>query len=119
VNRRTSSFGANTRDARRMRKRPTAAEMKLWSCLRHRQLDGGKFRRQVVVGPYIVDFACLSRKLVVEVDGAQHGESATDAVRTAWLESQGYRVLRLWNSDGLLRTEDVVRTIFGAIEDQG
>jgi very-short-patch-repair endonuclease len=83
--------------ARSLRARQTRAEARLWGVLRDRRLGGWKWRRQVPVGPFIVDFLCLERGLVVEVDGATHDKLAYDARRTAWLERQGLRVIRLWN----------------------
>ena len=86
--------------ARALRSNPTEAERALWKHLRMRQLEGHKFRRQQPLGQYIVDFVCLERKLVVELDGGHHaGEFLTDATRTAWLEVRGFRVLRFWNHD--------------------
>ena len=85
-------------NARRLRRDMTHAERLLWSMLRNRT-QGHKFRRQVPRGPYILDFACLSMRLVVELDGSQHCDSAADALRDAWLESHGFRVLRFSNED--------------------
>jgi len=103
---------ASTR-ARELRRNPIDAERKLWWKLRYRQLDGCRFRRQVPVGQYIVDFACLSHRLLIEIDGSQHGEKvAYDQARTRWLESRGYRVKRFWNGDVLRDTDGVVETIW-------
>ena len=107
---------ANER-ARRLRTRPTEAERKLWSVLRSRQLDGFRFRRQAPIGRFIVDFVCLERKLVVEADGGQHAESLADDARTAWLESQGFRVIRFWNNDVLANIDGVADTIRRALTD--
>ena len=88
--------------ARRLRREQTNVERKLWYKLRDRRIDGFKFRRQQPIGPYIVDFVCFETKLVVELDGGQHADdknAAADAVRTAFLKSQGFRVLRFWNLD--------------------
>ena len=94
----------------------TDAERKLWSRLRHRQRHGHEFRRQVPIGPYIADFACLAARLVVEVDGGQHvDESAYDERRAEWLESRGYRVYRFWNGDVLSRTDDVLEVVAHAL----
>ncbi len=95
----------------------TEAERRLWSRLRGRQLHGHKFRRQVPIGPYVVDFACVLERLVVEVDGSQHFDEAphSDERRAMWLESRGYRVLRFWNGDVLARTDDVVEVIGQAL----
>lgn len=79
--------------ARDLRQQMTDAERFLWSRLRRRFL-GAKFRRQVPLGPFIVDFACMRSKLVIEVDGGQHLESSTDAARDWWLAENGFRVLR-------------------------
>ena len=90
---------ANARD---LRHNETAAEIRLWELLRGRRLGGYKFVRQFPIGIYIADFACRERKLIVEVDGATHGEAheiAYDEHRTAVLEAQGWRVLRVWNGD--------------------
>jgi len=94
-----------------LRNRMTDAEMKLWYHLRLDQLRGARFRRQVPLGPYIVDFVCHKARLVIEVDGGQHASSHTDQTRTDWLESHGYRVLRFWNNDVLAETEAVVQKI--------
>ena len=103
-------------NARRLRKTPTEAEMRLWFRLRRKRIDGRRFRRQVPLGSYVVDFACLEAKLVVEVDGGQHAERIdADAARTAWLEGRGYRVLRFWNNDVLANTDGVIETIRAAL----
>jgi very-short-patch-repair endonuclease len=90
----------NQRDfARRLRNEPTTAERILWHFLRGGKLSF-KFRRQAAIGPYIVDFVCFQRSLVIELDGPQHLDPAAldyDARRTAWLESHGFRVLRFRN----------------------
>ncbi len=102
--------------ARSLRGKPTDAESKLWSALRRQQIDGHRFRRQHPIGGYLVDFACLSENLVIEVDGGQHAETVSaDTDRTAWLESRGYRVLRLWNNDVLGNTDGVVVAIRNAL----
>lgn len=102
----------NTVKARKLRKNPTEAELKLWKHLRLRQLGGYKFRRQHSLGPYIVDFACLEKKLIVEVDGGQHSVKVDYGTqRMAWLESQGFRVLRFWNNEVLKEIEVVKEAI--------
>jgi very-short-patch-repair endonuclease len=86
--------------ARRLRNEMTEAEKRLWRYLRAQQLHGHKFRRQVAIGPYVVDFVCLAQKLIIELDGPQHCETTAaehDGRRTAWLESLGYGVLRFRN----------------------
>jgi very-short-patch-repair endonuclease len=102
--------------SRRMRKTPTASERKLWWHLRHRlPLDGSHFRRQVQIGSYIADFACHQLKLVIELDGGQHGsQTKKDDARTVRLESKGYRVLRFWNNDVLSNIEGVLTEIRNA-----
>jgi very-short-patch-repair endonuclease len=88
--------------ARRLRNIPTGAEKQLWFFLRAAQIDGHKFRRQAALGPYIVDFICFARRLIVELDGPQHFEEAAaehDARRTAWLSERDYRVIRFRNHE--------------------
>lgn len=103
--------------ARRLRNSGTDAERRLWYCLRRQQLAEHKFRRQYPLASYIVDFVCVPARLVVELDGGQHREAlAYDQRRTEALQREGYRVLRFWNDDVLLRTEDVVREIFRVLE---
>jgi adenine-specific DNA-methyltransferase len=96
----------------------TDAERRLWRHLRDRQLGGWKFRRQHPVGPFIVDFVCLEKKVVIEVDGGQHAENEElDLRRSAYLEKLGYHILRFWNNEVLQETEAVLTTIFASIED--
>jgi very-short-patch-repair endonuclease len=91
-----------------MRRRQTAAEVRLWSRLRDRRLGSLKFRRQVPRGRYIADFLCDEAMLIVEADGSQHADRTTqDAQRTWYLESLGYLVLRFWNIDVLRNTDRV------------
>jgi len=97
--------------ARAMRRAPTYAERRLWRLLRDRSLDGLKFRRQVPVGAYIVDFLCVGARLIVEADGSQHAESSRDEVRDAYLAGQGWKVLRFWNYDVSWSRESVLDTI--------
>jgi very-short-patch-repair endonuclease len=101
--------------ARELRQRSTDAEKKLWRLLRNRQIDNVKFRRQVSLGPYIVDFLAAQHRLVVELDGGQHASDPADIVRTRWLERRGYRVVRFWNNDVLANPEGVVALISRAI----
>jgi very-short-patch-repair endonuclease len=96
----------------------TDAERRLWYWLRARRFAGHKFKRQVPIGPYIVDFACLNRKLILEVDGGQHAESLSDKRRDAWLRMQGFEVLRFWNNDVLKNTEAILQLIFIALEER-
>lgn len=105
--------------ARTMRRNMTVAEFRLWLRLRARAVEGLKFRRQVSIGPFIVDFFCAERRLVVEIDGSQHfaeAAIAADARRTAWLEARGFRVLRLTNPDVMNNVEAVYRAIVDAAE---
>jgi very-short-patch-repair endonuclease len=101
---------------RRLRDNMTDAELRLWHCLRTRQMDGFKFRRQHPFGDYILDFVCLEAMLVIEVDGGQHGEHMErDAVRTATLMSAGFRVLRFWNNEIFHDVEAVKDSIWRAL----
>jgi very-short-patch-repair endonuclease len=98
--------------ARELRRNQTEVEKRLWAKLRAWQLGGAKFRRQQPIGPYIADFVCFERKLIVELDGGQHAATvAADERRTAWLESQGFRVMRFWNNDVIENIEGVLETI--------
>ena len=101
--------------ARRLRANPAEAERTLWRHLRGRQVGGHKFRRQQPVGYDIVDFVCLRERLVVEVDGGQHGP-ARDSDRDAWLARRRYRVLRFWNNDVLANPDGVVQEIATALD---
>ena len=96
---------------RNLRNAMTDAERRLWSVLRSRQLDGCKFRRQHPYFRYILDFVCLERRLVVEVDGGQHAGSQEDAQRDRFLAEGGFRVLRFWNNDVLTQTQAVAEEI--------
>jgi very-short-patch-repair endonuclease len=102
--------------AQTLRAASTEAERKLWYRLRDRRLGGTKFVRQAPVGPYYADFVCRACKLIVEVDGSQHADSAHDGKRDAILIALGYRVLRFWNADVLGSIEDVCETIVAAVE---
>ena len=97
--------------SRDLRNNPTIAENKLWYFLRNRQIENFKFRRQQPIGDYIVDFACLEKKIIVEIDGGQHFENNEDSIRDQWLTSQGYRVLRFWNNDVIQNIESVLEKI--------
>jgi very-short-patch-repair endonuclease len=101
--------------ASRLRRDSTDVERRLWSALRNRQLEGAKFRRQATLGRYVVDFLCVESRLIVELDGGQHG-GEVDAVRTAWLEAAGYRVLRFWNHEVAEAFEGVMMTIAAALK---
>ena len=98
--------------ARILRRDKTQAEARLWSHLRNRQMEGAKFRFQSPVGPYVADFLCVETRLIVELDGGQHGlQIEKDAARTKALEAAGYTVIRFWNNDVLANTEGVLETI--------
>ena len=101
---------ALTPAARRLRSDPTEAERHLWHVLRAKSL-GVKFRRQAVIGRYIVDFVCFEKKLVVEVDGGGHCASQGDIIRDEWLNDQGFEVLRFWNNDVFANLEGVFQKI--------
>jgi len=73
------------------------------------------FRRQATIGPYFADFACHGLRIVIEIDGGQHADSTTDASRTRYLESRGYRILRFWNNDVLANIDAVAATISDAV----
>jgi very-short-patch-repair endonuclease len=102
--------------AQTLRAASTEPEQKLWRCLRDRRLGGAKFVRQAPVGPYYADFICRACKLIVEVDGSQHADSAYDDRRDAALIGLGYRILRFWNADVLDSIGDVSETIVAAVE---
>lgn len=105
--------------ARELRKNMTEAEKRLWYLMRRHNLESKLFRRQVPIDHYIVDFACLSERLLIEVDGGQHSAQAQqDAQRTAWLEARGFRVMRFWNNDVLGNTEGVLQMIVAALKEQ-
>ncbi|MEQ1935984.1 MAG: DUF559 domain-containing protein [Fimbriimonadaceae bacterium] len=107
--------------ARSLRKNDTEAERKLWEAIRDRRLGGFKFVRQLSIGPYIADFACRERKLIVELDGATHGTGAEvsyDERRSAYLGEQGYRILRFWNDDVYAGLPDVCDAILLALAER-
>lgn len=110
-------YSARKQDrARTLRKSQTDAELLLWKQLRNRCTAKYKFRRQHSFGPYFLDFVCLEKWLVIEVDGSQHMQHpAYDNKRTAWLESRGFRVLRFWDNDVLMKTDSVMQVIFEAL----
>lgn len=93
--------------ARAMRADPTPAENRLWQMVRGRRLGGLKFKRQEPMGPYIVDFVCHDRRLIVEVDGGQHSQSQQDRIRDGYFDEAGYRVLRFWNDEVMQNADGV------------
>jgi very-short-patch-repair endonuclease len=106
-----------TKRARRLRTEQTEVERRLWLELRDRRLLGCKFRRQVPLGPYIVDFVCKERGLVIELDGGQHADDPDDERRTADLEEAGWRVLRFWNNEVSENLEGMLERIAEALRE--
>ncbi|WP_407518718.1 endonuclease domain-containing protein [Methylobacterium oryzisoli] len=103
------------RRARGLRQTQTEPEARLWSRLRDRRLGGFKVVRQCPIGPYVADFACREARLIIELDGGQHADSAHDRRRDAWLASQGFRVLRFWNDEVSSNLPGVLETILAAL----
>ena len=101
--------------AQRLRREMTDAERRIWAQVRGRRFGGFKFKRQWSLGPYVVDFCCIDRKLVVEIDGGQHSE-ARDVRRTKALEAMGYRVVRFWNNDVFGNLEGVLTNLLAELE---
>ena len=102
--------------AKTLRTNQTEAEQRLWYHLRAHRFMGLKFKRQKPMGRYIVDFVCMERQLIIELDGGQHAEQmAYDQHRDAWLRSQGYTVLRFWNNEVMHQLEDVLEQIRNTI----
>ena len=103
--------GMDKISARELRKNLTEAERALWRYLRLRQLGGHKFRRQQPIGKFIVDFVCLEKRLIVEVDGGHHSKQvAYDLERDTWLKKQGFSILRFWDNQ-VLREIDSVKEV--------
>ncbi len=103
---------------RALRNNMSDAERALWDLLRFRQISGLKFRRQHPFSDYILDFVCLENKLVIEVDGGQHGRQAGyDESRTQELKAAGFRVLRFWNNEVLNETESVREKIWSVVQE--
>jgi very-short-patch-repair endonuclease len=100
--------------ARHLRSALTEAERRFWNLVRNRGFEGLKFVRQYPIGPFIADFVCRDLMLVVELDGSQHAESKYDERRSAFINSEGYSVLRFWNTE-ILRELDGVREFLRAI----
>ena len=107
---------STVRKVRRLRRNSTDAEMQLWFKLRDRRLSGLKFLRQYPIGPYVADFVCRDRRLIVEVDGGQHSDSSRDRIRDAALAAEGYRILRFWNTDVLSNIDGVLTAILSELE---
>ena len=97
--------------AKSMRSAPTDAERRLWNLVRAGRINGLKFKRQVPLDGYVLDFVCFERKLILEADGGQHAESAGDERRDKHFAASGFTTLRFWNSDILTNPDGVVRVI--------
>jgi very-short-patch-repair endonuclease len=101
--------------SRQLRREQTDAERFLWETLRDRRFEGFRFRRQFIIGHYVVDFYCVKARLIIELDGGQHNLDANinyDESRTRYLQSQNIKVLRFWNNDVFLNTDAVLETIY-------
>jgi very-short-patch-repair endonuclease len=101
---------------RKLRNTMTDAEIRLWQRLRGRQIAGCKFRRQHPFLDFVLDFVCMEKRLIVEVDGGQHLENSRDKERDRRLQEAGFRILRFWNNQVLQETDAVVEVIFAALE---
>ncbi|KQY20978.1 endonuclease domain-containing protein [Rhizobium sp. Root483D2] len=105
--------------ARTMRADATVAENLLWQAVRNRQLEGFKFKRQVPLDGYILDFVCFEARLIVEVDGSQHAENSRDLVRDAFFRGQGFRILRFWNDEVVQNLDAVCLAILAELKNTG
>src|SRR5882672_6082636 len=105
-----------TSRARRLRRNLTDAEKRIWNRIRSRSLNGHKFVRQEPIGPYIVDFVCRERRVVLEIDGSQHAENPRDVERDKWLRDHGYWVLRFWNNSVIENINGVLGRIAELLE---
>jgi len=104
--------------ARHLRSKATETEKLLWKRLRTIDINGSHFRRQIPIGPYVVDFACMAARLVIELDGSQHNTDARkqrDGRRTRWLEAEGFRVIRFWNKDLAHNMDGVLEMVYAAL----
>lgn len=102
------------KNAKSMRRGMTDAELKLWNELRAHRLMGMSFRRQVPIGPYVIDFACSAHSLIIEVDGSQHADPESvqrDEARSAYLNASGWTILRFWNDDVVRDIDNVCQHI--------
>ncbi|MCC7037375.1 MAG: endonuclease domain-containing protein [Alphaproteobacteria bacterium] len=109
----------NTPKARKLRHNQTDCEKTIWNLFKDRRFENYKFRRQHPIGSYIVDFACPAVKLVIEIDGGQHCDNKADKVRTEYLQSRGYEVLRFWNNDVMTNIDGVILTLTLALSRKG
>jgi very-short-patch-repair endonuclease len=98
-----------------MRAHPTEAEKRLWSMLRVKRLAAFKFKRQVIIRPYIVDFVCSEQRLIIEADGSQHADNKYDERRDAFLRAQDFEILRFWNNQVLGETSAVAEAIYAVV----
>ncbi|ANV99441.1 endonuclease domain-containing protein [Bradyrhizobium icense] len=101
--------------AKKLRANATPHERILWRALKELPIEGTHFRRQAPIGPYVVDFFCPAKRLIIELDGGHHNEDATakrDSERQTWLEQEGYRVIRFWNSDVAFDLRAVMEKIY-------
>src|ERR1700691_4671462 len=106
------SIESPQQNARRLRREQTDAKRIWWRHLRGRRVRVAKYSRQFPIGPYFADFCSAERRLIVELDGAQHVErSGSDEIRTEFLKSRGYRVLRFWNDQVLADVDEVLTAI--------
>lgn len=112
----TKRQGLATARARALRVDETEPEYRFWGELRNRRLNGYKFVRQIPIGPYIVDFLCRELRLVVELDGGQHCDSAHDKSRDRWLNEHGYSVLRFWNNEVMRERRSVIDTLMAVLD---
>ena len=109
---------ARRQRARQLREQTNDAEKRLWRHLRTLKLHGSHFRRQVPIGPYVADFACMAARVVIELDGSQHAHLANqlrDEARTQWLEREGFRVVRVWNNEIVQNIDGVLQGIYAEI----
>ena len=107
-------------NARNLRNNATLEERRIWNLIKNKQINGLKFRRQFPIGNYIVDFVCLKIKLIIEIDGGQHNETKQveyDKNRTKFFESNGYKVIRFWNSDIYSNIEGVISELKRTIDE--
>lgn len=97
--------------AKSLRRRLTDVEKKLWYQLRDRRFQGIKFRRQYPIGRYFVDFICVEKKLIIELDGSQHADNPKDIVRDNWLKNEGYVIIRFWNNEIIQNLDGVLQVV--------
>jgi very-short-patch-repair endonuclease len=105
--------------AKTMRADATVAENLLWQAVRNRQLEGFKFKRQVPLDGYILDFVCFEARLILEVDGSQHADNTRDLVRDAFFRGQGFRILRFWNDEVVQNLDAVCLAILAELKNTG